>query len=237
MKRSNDVILALTGGMALLCSVGVIAADTKDKGINRDPDTKPPITAAGAAVEARALAGQLVAYGDQAKDPLALIVAAKILKSSDPQPTDLKKDGDAVPKDAKKEGDNKHEAGAILARAKALAAGRQDLLALATDVEAMTAKGATQGAGRIHWDRVAARRTDMYDITFRGGESAIVYIEGDGDTDLDLYVYDENGNLICDDTDYTDRLLCSWNPRWTGPFRIKVENHGNIWNEYGLVTN
>lgn len=238
MKRSNDVILALTGGMALLFSVGVMAAeDAKDKKPNSDPETKPPASAAVAAVETRALAGQLVAYGDRAKDPLALIVAAKILKSSAPQPADLKKDGEAVPQDAKKEGGNKHEAGAILARAKALAAGRQDLLALAADVEAMTAKGAVQGAGRIHWDSVAAHRTDVYDITFRGGEFAAVYIEGDGDTDLDLYVYDQNGNPICSDTDYTDRLYCAWNPRWTGPFRIKVQNRGDVWNEYGLVTN
>lgn len=240
MKTSSNTILALAGGFALLFSVSALAAEeAKDKGTNTNPEAKPPVTEAVTAVQNLALAGQLVTYGDQAKDPLALILAAKIMKSTPPQPVDLKKDGEAVPKDAKKEGGNKHEVSAILNRAKTLAAGRQDLLAMITDVEAMTAKGQVprSQAGVIHWDRVAARRTDVYDINFAGGEPAAVYIEGDGDTDLDLYVYDENGNLICSDTDYTDRLLCTWNPRWTGPFRIKIQNRGNVYNAYGLVTN
>ncbi len=50
-------------------------------------------------------------------------------------------------------------------------------------------------------------------------------------------IYDQNGNLICSDTDYTDRLLCSWYPRWRGDFRIKIVNRGNVYNEYDLVTN
>ena len=144
-----------------------------------------------------------------------------------------------MPKDAKKEGGNKHEVSAILNRAKTLAVGRQDLLAMVTDVEAMTAKGILPRslAGQIDWQRVAAGHTDVYDLPFQGGTEAIVYIEGDGDTDLDLYVYDQNGNRICSDTDYTDQLICSWTPRWTGNFRIKVVNRGNVWNEYGFVTN
>ena len=32
--------------------------------------------------------------------------------------------------------------------------------------------------------------------SFVGGELAKVYARGDGDSDLDLYVYDERGNLI-----------------------------------------
>ena len=36
---------------------------------------------------------------------------------------------------------------------------------------------------------------DLYKIAFRGGEVARAAVSGDGDTRLDLYVYDENGNL------------------------------------------
>jgi len=108
-------------------------------------------------------------------------------------------------------------------------------------VEAMgklgvTAMGSTQGCV-YHNDSVNARTTDVYRIPFRGGEQAAVYVSGDGDTDLDLYVYDSNGNLIGSDTDYSDECLVTWTPAWTGPFVIKIQNLGGVWNAYTLRTN
>ena len=70
-------------------------------------------------------------------------------------------------------------------------------------------------AGRLHGpastvDRVMAFSTDTFTEVFRAGERARVVVDGDGDTDLDVFVYDENGNLIASDTDMTivgaDRL-------------------------------
>ena len=56
----------------------------------------------------------------------------------------------------------------------------------------VTMRGRTRGPAR-HTDVVSARGTDIYNLTFQGGESAVLSVLGDGDTDLDLYVYDENG--------------------------------------------
>ena len=53
----------------------------------------------------------------------------------------------------------------------------------------------------------------------------------------EIYVYDNNGNLIDSDTDYTDNCVCTWTPRWTGNFRIRVVNRGNVYNQYILRTN
>ena len=78
--------------------------------------------------------------------------------------------------------------------------------------------------------------TDVYTVTFRNGQEAWVYVSGDGDTDLDLYIYDENGNLIDSDTDSTDECLCTFTPRWTGQFKIKIKNRGNVYNEYQITT-
>ena len=61
--------------------------------------------------------------------------------------------------------------------------------------------------------------------------------DGDGDTDLDLFIYDENGNLIDSDDDDTDYCVCSWRPRWTGKFYIRIKNLGRISNAYTIRTN
>ena len=73
--------------------------------------------------------------------------------------------------------------------------------------------------------------------TFRGGEVSVVRINGDGDTDLDVYVYDENGNLIASDTDGLDFCVVRFVPSWTGQFRIVVRNLGGVYNRFTIDTN
>ena len=60
---------------------------------------------------------------------------------------------------------------------------------------------------------------------------------GDGDTDLDCYVYDANGNLIDSDTDATDYCVLRWRPAWLGTFRLEIRNLGPVYNAYVLRTN
>ena len=87
----------------------------------------------------------------------------------------------------------------------------------------------------VHTDRVKAHSTDVYTVTFRGGVEAWVYVSGDGDTDLDILVYDENGNFVCDD-ESCDDSGCTFTPRWTGKYKIKVVNKGNVYNQYQITT-
>ena len=75
---------------------------------------------------------------------------------------------------------------------------------------------------------VLAYDTDVYQVEFRAGRLAEVGISGDGDTDLDLFIYDENGNRVCQDISFDDREYCSWIPRRTGPFSIEIENLGGV---------
>ncbi|MCW5605970.1 MAG: hypothetical protein KIT18_15620, partial [Burkholderiales bacterium] len=75
---------------------------------------------------------------------------------------------------------------------------------------------------------VEARVNDIFCVTFRGGEPAVVGISGDGDTDLDLVVLAENGNVICRADGPSDDEICRWTPRWTGLFRIEVRNLGSV---------
>jgi hypothetical protein len=88
-----------------------------------------------------------------------------------------------------------------------------------------------------HVDVVNADSTDVYRMTFRGGEAAVLRVIGDGSTRLDLYIYDENGNLITSAVGPGDVCRADFHPLWTGPFVIKIVNRGYVWNRYTLLTN
>jgi hypothetical protein len=89
----------------------------------------------------------------------------------------------------------------------------------------------------LHTDVVGAHSTDVYHMTFVGREWEVLVVSGDGSTDLDLYVYDQNGNLVASDDDNSDDCMVRFVPRWTGDFTIKVVNRGRYANRYTLGTN
>ncbi len=106
------------------------------------------------------------------------------------------------------------------------------VLGCASFVEAGSVRGPRLGS-----ETISARSVDTFTIVFYGGELAKVGVLGDGVTDLDLYVYDENGNLIASDTRDSDRCFVSFTPKWTGAFTIKVVNRGWVYNHYTLGVN
>ncbi|WP_013630012.1 hypothetical protein [Rubinisphaera brasiliensis] len=109
-------------------------------------------------------------------------------------------------------------------------------LAVLTSTAAQSIAGRVEGPGVDH-ESCAARSTVTYYDVFRAGQLAEVVIQGDGETDLDLYVYDENGNLIASDTDNSDLCVVRFSPKWTGRFRIVVKNLGTVYNRYVLRAN
>jgi hypothetical protein len=213
---------------------------TPKKGQNKAAGTKKTSPSVQA-IEMLAVADQVIAFGDKEKDPLALIVGAKMKKmQGTPEELKAKKEtkgtGSGDQADDKKAGGVDTNVEAVLARARELAGGNQGLLAMIKEVEGLQTKGQVRGP-TTHYDAVLAGRTDVYRIVFEGDETAAVYVKGDYDTDLDLFVYDENHNYICSDEDYTDETLCVWEPDWTGPFRIEIKNLGRVRNRYVLRTN
>ena len=90
------------------------------------------------------------------------------------------------------------------------------------------------GGAKYNHSSVNAFSTDTYQVTLRANESTLITLHGDHDTDLDLYIYDQNGNLVDIDNDYTDDCVCEVVPRWTGKFTIKVVNRGAVYNRYTL---
>src|SRR5262249_17466757 len=75
-----------------------------------------------------------------------------------------------------------------------------------------------------------------YQIALVGGQEAGIALQGDGATNLDLYVYDQFGNLVWHDTRYGD--FCEahiWVP-YSQVYTVRVVNTGNLWNVFSLVT-
>lgn len=184
------------------------------------------------------VANDLAKYGYEAESASALIEAANILAGVPTQALEATKENTGVANPTKDEKSLTVES--LLADAKDFAAGDETLLAMVAKVEQKYQPELTRGrvgGPATDYDRVEARSYVQYYITFRGGEFAEVAVVGDGDTDLDLYIYDENGNLIDSDIDYTDACYCSFVPSWTGSFRVKIVNRGSVYNRYTLITN
>lgn len=127
-------------------------------------------------------------------------------------------------------------ADAMFAKAKELAADDEALLGLIDDAMAETGRGRIGGA--VEWlSRLPSGQTDVWEIPYYGNSYAEVAIVGDGDANLDVAVTDENGNVICYDVSWSDKLYCDWTPAWDGYFYVTVQNMGGSRNSYYLMTN
>ncbi|MBX3578415.1 MAG: hypothetical protein KF723_14520 [Rhizobiaceae bacterium] len=85
---------------------------------------------------------------------------------------------------------------------------------------------AAGGIGTAQAGYVGAYESETYSQVYFAGNYTEVCIEGDGWSDIDLSVYDENGNLIDASTGSGAFECVSFTPAWTGQFTFVVENYG-----------
>ncbi|HSF30835.1 MAG TPA: hypothetical protein VLK82_10245 [Candidatus Tectomicrobia bacterium] len=68
-------------------------------------------------------------------------------------------------------------------------------------------------------------QAEYFNVVLHGGVPYRVYVAPvEPGVDFDLYVYDENGNLVEQDATASSDALCYIKPRWTGPFRLMVKS-------------
>jgi hypothetical protein len=242
-------MMIATGMLVVGCWLGQLNAQAPadKKGLNASPKNGPEGSAA--AVSVLRQAGDLVRYARENQAPLAMLTAVEMLERV--RVRDDRTGKPASEKDPKiqvaegskgKTPEPTLDPQKLLAEAKPWAQRDAHLLAL-IDAEAAKTKSAAggtlgvTGGPVIRHDRVLAGYKDTWRFNFRGGELARVTVIGDDDTDLDLYIYDENGNLITKDDDYTDHCIVEFWPYWTGQFSVVIVNRGNVYNAYMLVTN
>ena len=226
-KLLRSLLIAV---VSMVLCVPYVAA--QDEGAENSED-KTEIIVGNVSITYLRLAGELASIAGVNRDSILMLAAAILEKWASVEVTTRGKvnegqDGATQDKPAK---------GSLFELAEEYAGSNEHLLAIIRDSEiTATMKGRVHGAD-VHVDRVLARDADIYREVYRAKEPAEVAVVGDGDTDLDLYIYDEYGNLVCDDTGYTDRAYCSWTPRWEGAFEIEIRNLGDVYNEYRLFTN
>lgn len=168
--------------------------------------------------------------GVATRDPLLVLAAAKLRRGLGLSPTDRMAE-DGTP------GDGALDADAMLATARDLATGDDMMLGLIDDVASENTKGVVSGPVYNN-ARIGGGQTDTYRaVPFEGGTYAEIYVEAKGSNDLNLKVTDDQGRLVCSDTDASAIAYCGWSPRSTGDFTIAVQNASGGSADYALITN
>ena len=237
MRMFKDIRVAMLalGAFAVVATL-VLAPPALAQGdekteMSTDKEGKP--SESEQAVADLDLAARLADYGAKHKDPLALLAAARIFKSTPTQKVEGKsglmkddkagesKDSTATPADAD----------SCLANARKLSGDDASLKALADTIASEKARGAYGGPRRGRY-RLPGRRTWFVNVTFKAGRRARIAIAGCGTSDLDLYVYSMSGRLLIREVSRGDRCWVAFTPRYDLTVQIQVKNLGIFTNTF-----
>ena len=183
------------------------------------------------------VSSELARIAEDSRDAILMLAAARLEAMAVSEEETRSKTSEGGTDGA--EAEAKPEEADLYALAEEFAGTNEQLHAVIEDSRSSSmaaSRGRAGGPGNTS-SSVLAYDTDVYQVEFRGGRLAEVFVSGDGDTDLDLRVYDEFGSRVCQDLSWDDQEYCSWSPRWTGPFRVEIENLGGVYNVYTLLTN
>lgn len=226
-------IKAFSLALVTTALVGLPALAQDKTGTNVDPAGTGTKGGAAQAI----MAQDLYALGMAQQDALTVLTAAKLAMGVTFTDVEREKttEGDAVA-GAEDGGDAPVDAAMMLASAKQLAGEDETLVGLIEDAEAEGSRGRIGGASRT-LSRLPGGQTDVWKVPFYGNSYAEVSVLGDGDSNLDVLITDENLNTICYDVSWSDKVYCDFVPAWNGYFYVTVKNTGRKRNSYYLLTN
>lgn len=234
-KIIATVVLATT---ALTLSPSGFAADVPPT-VNIS-DTPAPASDMAKAVERASLSAALSKWGRETQNAHALIVSAEILSSVAAKDGQREKAQAAVASAAAKPASSDKAApvmtvASLLDEARALAGPDEALQGQIARVSAQESKGRNGGPLKSYGE-LPTGYADTYNIRFTGKELAAVAVINN-QVAMGFDIYDQNGNLVCTNKQYTSQMLCEFTPIFTGDFRVKVSNESNGPVAYALLTN
>lgn len=175
-------------------------------------------------------ADELIAYGEGKKDPLALLIAAKIKKN-------IKWPSDA----SDHEESDKAELQALVDQAKTMAGEKEEVLKLVEQTEKIIntrVRGLVDDTLKQIVSSVPPNGTVTRKLDFRGSEYTMIGLLLDAsritghkrnDYDLDLYVRSaQGGATICSMEGPGIPEKCAWTPERTGGFIIDLVNRTSL---------
>ena len=222
---------------AALATTALVALSLPAMAENKGPNVDTSATGTKGGVATLALAQDLYALGLANKDALTVLTAAKLAASVEVKEVEQKKKTEGTETAGQEDGvDAPVDAATMMASAKELAGEDEVLAGLIEDAEAEGSRGRIGGASST-LSRLPAGQTDVWEVPFYGNSYAELAVVGDGDANLDVLVTDENGNTICYDVSWSDKVYCDFVPSWNGYFYVTVQNNGSKRNSYYLMTN
>jgi hypothetical protein len=87
-------------------------------------------------------------------------------------------------------------------------------------------RGGPEGGMKLDMQEIKPYQTLAGQMKFRAGEIAAVIASSRGGTDVDLYVFDEAGNLVAWDDSPLDACAVEWLPDRAARFSFVVHNTG-----------
>ena len=192
-----------------------------------------------------AVAQDLVQYARENKSALTMLVAVQMMRQASARTDETRlqqKSTAGTGRESQKSGSvAKADAEGLLAEAKGWAGDDKALTALLDQEAGKGKEPATRGRrGGPGCDKgtVMAGDAVRYRIDFKPREMAAVGVLGDGDTDLDCYVFDQAENLLRADESTSPHCYLQWYTQNGGVFTIVVSNlRGSVYNNYTICTN
>ncbi len=237
--------LVLAAGTVGVASAATDAtAPASQKGKNSAAVAGAPATATTGVSQFNA-AMEMAELARQKKDPVMMLGAARAVLAIGGTPgEDASKGGvaDKAKPAAASATTTKADVAAsplsdrLLAEATTFARGNEVALGLIRETQADAGRGTPVGPHR-HDTRLGGYKYTDYTERFVRGQLAEAAVTGDGDTDVDMVVYDANGNRVCTSARRGDREYCSWTPAWTGNFTVRVTNYGAVYNDVAMLVN
>ena len=178
------------------------------------------------------MAIQIAIEGIQSQSPIMLINAALISKSLNIKTS---------PQDTSK--GQKYDAYSLLVTAEKMCKDKNLTNYIKTLIKEVKAEEAIAGKGRSAgpvstsgYDYFEAGKGYSVYVPFTGGYGNVNFV-GTGSSDFDLYIYDENNNLITKDEDYSAYCICAFNLYYSQTIRIKFVSRSSGYFNYVITTN
>lgn len=224
---------------ALLATVTVVLAGSamaQDQSGENVGTGSGQLTPAAVAVATATDALSLAAWAREQQDAEAMLVAARMLATVGTLGEGEEPEATASSMASGSATGTAPTSAALFDEAVELAEGDPVVVERITAARSSASRGLVGGAGS--WVRdIAARSSVSYQMRAQGGYLWNVIAAGDGDTDVDMEVFDQNGNLICRDIAPYTRASCSIIPAWTGTFTVRISNLGNVWTRTLVMSN